>query len=119
MVAKKRASKRQTLQTKYKIVKRTQQHHRRLKKGATLQSGRKKSEAMSIPNSWPYKEDLLKEVRAAKERMEELRVRQKEKRQEEVVSYQHLSYLETTHIHTYSALHACIISYPSLAYASC
>lgn len=90
MVAKKRKSKRQTLQVKYKIVKRTKEHHRRLKKGAVLHgaSGRnkKKKELTSIPNNWPYKEDLLKEIQAAKDKMEDVKQRQKEKRQEEIVN---------------------------------
>ena len=69
MVAKKRKSKRQTLQVKYKIQKRTKQHHKRLKKGAVLHSGAKrKKPELSIPNSWPYKEDLLKEIQSAKVR---------------------------------------------------
>ena len=36
MVPKKRASKRQTLQGKYRIVKRTKEHKKRLKKGAIV-----------------------------------------------------------------------------------
>ena len=84
MVAKKRKSKRQTLQTKYKIVKRTKEHHERLKKGKGQSSGLKKTKD-HIPNQWPYKEDLLKEIQAAKDKMEEVRLRQKEKRREEIV----------------------------------
>lgn len=84
MVAKKRKSKRQTLQVKYKIVKRTKEHHRRLNKGAIEGSHRKKINDSHIPNAWPYKEELLKEIQSAKVRMEEFRVRQKEKRQEEI-----------------------------------
>lgn len=67
MVAKKRKSKRQTLQVKYKIERRTKQHRRRLKKGEVQHSGaRKKKAELSIPNNWPYKEDLLKEIQTAK-----------------------------------------------------
>jgi nuclear GTP-binding protein len=86
MVAKKRKSKRQTLKQKYKIVKRTKEHHRKLKKGAVLHTSTKKKTENHIPNAWPYKEDLLKEISAAKDRMEEVRVEQKQKRQEEIVS---------------------------------
>jgi nuclear GTP-binding protein len=85
MVAKKRASKRQTLQQKYKIIKRTKQHHKKLKKGALLGNRRRKVVENSIPNAWPYKEQLLKDIQAAKDRMEEVKARQKEKRAEEVV----------------------------------
>jgi nuclear GTP-binding protein len=85
MVAKKRKSKRQTLQVKYKIIKRTQQHHRRLKKGAMLNSGgKKKKPELSIPSAFPHKEQLLKDIQAAKEKMEGLKQRSKEKRAEEV-----------------------------------
>lgn len=94
MVAKKRKSKRQTLQQKYKIIKRTKEHHRKLKKGkitATAnQSQRKqalKRAENRIPNAWPYKEELLKEIEDAKERMETMKVLQKQKRKEEMVSF--------------------------------
>ena len=87
MVAKKRKSKRQTLQTKYKIVKRVKEHNKRLKKGSlTIGSKSKKSADNHIPNAWPYKEDLLNEIHNAKAKMEELRLRSKEKRKEEIVS---------------------------------
>lgn len=88
MVAKKRKSKRQTLQTKYKIVKRVKEHNKRLKKGSlTIGSKSKKSADNHIPNAWPYKEDLLNEIQLAKAKMEELRLRQKDKRKEEIVSF--------------------------------
>lgn len=90
MVAKKRKSKRQTLQQKYKIIKRTKQHHKKLKKGAFSQgtnTGRtKKRTENRIPNAWPFKEDLLKEIQHAKEALEEKKLRQKEQRREEMVS---------------------------------
>jgi nuclear GTP-binding protein len=93
MVAKKRKSKRQTLQQKYKIVKRTKEHHRKLKKGKITSTANQlqrknkmKREENRIPNAWPYKDELLKEIQSAKERMEEVKQRQKEKRKEEVVS---------------------------------
>ncbi len=82
MVAKKRPSKRITLQQKYKIQKRTKEHHRRLKKGVKTVANKKK-QADTIPNAWPYKEDLLKQIKEAREKMEEVKQRQKEKRKEE------------------------------------
>jgi hypothetical protein len=87
MVAKKSKSKRQSLQQKYKIKKRTKEHHKRLKKGRlNLEGKRKKNEDQFIPNSWPYKEDLLKEIQVAKEKMEAMKLRHKEKRNDEIVS---------------------------------
>jgi nuclear GTP-binding protein len=83
MVAKKRASKRQTLSQKYKIKKRVVEHHKRLKKGVlTGKGGKAKKVQDSIPNAWPFKEDLLKEIQVAKDRMEEVRLQQKERRRE-------------------------------------
>ena len=59
MVAKKRKSKRQTLQQKYRIVKRTKEHKKRLKKGALLNThSKKKNDDNHIPNAWPYKEEV-------------------------------------------------------------
>lgn len=85
MVAKKRKSKRQTLQQKYKIVKRVQEHKKRLKKGVVVGKLKNKRKVDSIPNAWPYKDDLLKEIAVAKEKMEEVKQKQKDKRQELMV----------------------------------
>jgi len=86
MVPKKRKSKRQTLQNKFRIVKRTKEHKKRLKKGAITNFKPKAKPENRIPNAWPYKEDLLREIRNAKDKMEEMKIRQKEKRKEEIVS---------------------------------
>ena len=87
MVAKKRASKRQTLQQKYKIQKRVKEHHKRLKKGVLVRTGKKnKGQDNRIPNDWPYKGELLQEIAQAKEKMELVKQRQKEKRSETMVS---------------------------------
>jgi nuclear GTP-binding protein len=83
MVAKKRASKRQTLQTKYKIVKRTKQHEKRVKKGLLKKFSNKQKASDHIPNAWPYKEDLLMQIKAAKEKMELVKQAKKEKVREE------------------------------------
>ena len=88
MVPKKRKSKRQTLQAKYRIVKRTKEHHKRLSKGAIVNYSKKKVDENRIPNNWPHKEDLLKEIQSAKDKMVEAKQRQKEKRKEELVSKQ-------------------------------
>mmetsp|Transcript_30441 Transcript_30441/g.50961 ORF Transcript_30441/g.50961 Transcript_30441/m.50961 type:complete len:585 (-) Transcript_30441:126-1880(-) len=85
MVAKKRKSKRQSLQQKYKIVKRTKEHNKRLKKGAITNQHLSKKARDTIPNAWPYKEDLLREIQTAKDRMEATKAAQKEKRREEMM----------------------------------
>lgn len=87
MVAKKSKSKRVTLQKKYKIQKRTKEHHKRLKKGRLEGTFKKKNNDNFIPNAWPYKEDLLKKIKNAQEKMEILKIQQKEKRVEDRVSY--------------------------------
>ena len=98
MVAKKRKSKRQTLQQKFRIQKRVKQHNKKLKKGLlTNGTAKKKKMDNHIPNAWPYKEQLLKEIQQAKDKMEEAKIRQKEKRREEIVS-------QCFHT-TYTALH--------------
>jgi nuclear GTP-binding protein len=89
MVAKKRKSKRTTLQTKYKIQKRTKEHHKRVAKGVVEGNGgrgKKKSAKDSIPNAWPHKEDLLLQIKAAQEKMEAMKERQKEKRKQEILA---------------------------------
>lgn len=86
MVAKKSKSKRQTLQTKYKIIKRVKQHEKRLKKGTIANKYKKKSDDNRIPSQWPYKEQLLNEIQAAKDRAEVAKEEQKAKRQAEIVS---------------------------------
>ena len=83
MVPKKRASKRQTLQSKYRIVKRTKEHKKRLKKGAIVNTKNKSSTQNHIPNNWPYKADLLKEIQQAKDNMEAAKIRMQEKRKED------------------------------------
>jgi nuclear GTP-binding protein len=83
MVAKKRKSKRTTLQQKYKIQKRTKEHHKRIKKNA-ITTLRKKKVDNTIPNAWPHKEELLGQIKAAKEKMELVRLQQKEKRKLEL-----------------------------------
>jgi len=88
MVKKKGKSKRQTLKQKYKIEKRVTEHHRKLRKEAKRAeiSGhgtqKKKKRDPGIPNQWPFKEDLLKQIERAKEAMEQRKENQKEERKQ-------------------------------------
>lgn len=81
-MAKKRASKRQTLHQKYKIKKRVKDHHAKLKKGRLV--GRHKTKAVDnrIPSAWPYKAELLNEIQRAKDKLERTKTEAKEKRAE-------------------------------------
>lgn len=97
MVAKKRKSKRVTLQQKYKIIKRVKEHHRRVKKGAIVNHSKKKKDDNHIPNDWPYKRELLEEISAAKMRAEEAKAHNKEKRRELMVYKRTLS-LSHSHV---------------------
>eukprot|EP01035_Chromulina_nebulosa_P021020 gene21020-27243_t len=85
MVAKKSKSKRLTLQKKYKVERRTKEHHRKLKKGKINGTVKSKQKDNFIPNSWPYKEELLKEIKLAKEKMEMNKIKLKEKKREEQI----------------------------------
>jgi nuclear GTP-binding protein len=85
MVAKKRKSKRQTLQVKYKIQKRSKEHRKRVKKGVIVNNGKKQKVDNHIPSAWPYKEELLREIQTAKDAMEAEAARQKDLKAEEQV----------------------------------
>ena len=71
MVKKKRQSKRMSLHDKYKIVKRSNEHHRkerRLAKKRALAGGvTQKRKDPGIPNLWPFKEQLLRKMKASQE----------------------------------------------------
>ena len=87
MVSKKYKSKRQTLAQKYKIKKRVKEHGKRIKKGVLVNTKiKKQKDDNRIPNDWPYKAELLHEIKVAKERMEAVKLKQKEKRAELMVS---------------------------------
>lgn len=85
MVKKKGKSKRTTLQDKYKIKKRTAETHRKQKKQAKRDAAagkvKQKRKDPGIPNSWPFKADLLKEIQRTRERQQEIQRKVKEERQ--------------------------------------
>jgi nuclear GTP-binding protein len=80
MVAKKRASKRQTMHQKYKIKKRVKDHHSKLKKGTIVGHRKGKTADNRIPSAWPYKAELLGEIQRAKDKLEQTKADAKEKR---------------------------------------
>jgi len=73
MVKKKGKSKRITLKDKFKIQKRTKETHRKIQKQAKRDARNgvvrnvKKPKDPGIPNSWPFKQDLLNEIAKARE----------------------------------------------------
>mmetsp|Transcript_2280 Transcript_2280/g.2763 ORF Transcript_2280/g.2763 Transcript_2280/m.2763 type:complete len:106 (-) Transcript_2280:315-632(-) len=73
MVKKKGKSKRTTLADKYKIQRKVTETHRKRKKMAKrdLKAGivrhDKTKKDPGIPNSWPFKQELLQEIRKSRE----------------------------------------------------
>ncbi|KAL6774168.1 hypothetical protein ACKKBG_A24010 [Auxenochlorella protothecoides x Auxenochlorella symbiontica] len=62
-------SKRTTLKHKYKVLRKVKEHHRKKRKEAK-KLGLKKREPKDpgIPNAWPYKQELIQQLTAQKER---------------------------------------------------
>mmetsp|Transcript_121299 Transcript_121299/g.238336 ORF Transcript_121299/g.238336 Transcript_121299/m.238336 type:complete len:552 (-) Transcript_121299:29-1684(-) len=90
MVKKKGKSKRTTLKDKYKIKRRVAETHRKRKKEAKRDAKngvvkvRQEKRDPGIPNSWPFKQDLLKDIQRARERQQTQQAEKKEKRKEEL-----------------------------------
>mmetsp|Transcript_54559 Transcript_54559/g.132468 ORF Transcript_54559/g.132468 Transcript_54559/m.132468 type:complete len:562 (+) Transcript_54559:112-1797(+) len=91
MVKKKGKSKRITLKDKYKIQRRVVETGRKRKKqakkdaknGVVRQSDLKKRDP-GIPNSWPFKQELLKDIARARERQQQQQQDKKDKRKSEL-----------------------------------
>eukprot|EP00934_Nitzschia_sp_Nitz4_P007405 Nitzschia sp. Nitz4//scaffold56_size114212//104156//105784//NITZ4_003970-RA/size114212-processed-gene-0.15-mRNA-1//1//CDS//3329554766//7395//frame0 len=90
MVKKKGKSKRTTLKDKYKIQRRVAETQRKRKKLAKrdAKNGVVKVDQTKrdpgIPNSWPFKQDLLKDIQRSRERQQQQVQLKKEKRKEEL-----------------------------------
>ncbi|GMH56471.1 hypothetical protein TrST_g9027 [Triparma strigata] len=85
MVKKKGKSKRTSLKDKYKIERRVVQKHRKDRKEAKKNPGKfnnKSKKDPGIPNSWPFKEEMLKEVERAKEKEKQRREEMVERNRE-------------------------------------
>ncbi|KAK6591159.1 hypothetical protein RS030_101611 [Cryptosporidium xiaoi] len=81
MKIKKSTSKRVPLARKYKIEKKVSQHRKKMKKIAKkstfLKNKKGKTKELSIPNMWPFKEQMLNDM---KEMKEKLRVEKEKKK---------------------------------------
>jgi len=85
MVKKKYKSKRTSLKDKYKIQRRVVETHRKARKqskrdaknGINQHKGNKDP---GIPNSWPFKQELLEEIEQAREQAAERKLKEKENR---------------------------------------
>uniref|UniRef100_A0A7S2PN85 CP-type G domain-containing protein n=1 Tax=Skeletonema marinoi TaxID=267567 RepID=A0A7S2PN85_9STRA len=85
MVKKKGKSKRIALKDKYKIQRRVVESHRKDRKQAKRDSKagivrHNKKKDPGIPNSWPFKQELLQNIRQSNERMEQRKLEEKERR---------------------------------------
>lgn len=85
MVKKKGKSKRITLKDKYKIQRRVVETHRKNRKQAKRDAKagivrHDKKKDPGIPNSWPFKQELLQSIQREKERAENRKLEEKERR---------------------------------------
>ena len=90
MVKKKGKSKRSTLKDKYKIQRRVVEKGRKQRKQAKrdAKSGIVKHDKTKkdpgIPNSWPFKQDLLKDIQRTRERQQQLKAEEKERKKSQL-----------------------------------
>eukprot|EP00163_Fabomonas_tropica_P016459 TRINITY_DN29518_c0_g1_i1.p1 TRINITY_DN29518_c0_g1~~TRINITY_DN29518_c0_g1_i1.p1 ORF type:complete len:620 (+),score=211.26 TRINITY_DN29518_c0_g1_i1:68-1861(+) len=86
MVPKKHKSKRTSLRQKYKVIRKVNEHRRKLvrlkKKNPHL--AKKKEKDPGIPNTWPHKEELLMEIDNTREAMVAAKELQKKARQDAI-----------------------------------
>ncbi len=72
-------SKRTTLHQKYKVLKKIKEHHRKKAKELRKKGGRvKPPKDPGIPNAWPFKDQLVKELEFERERAEAAKAARKE-----------------------------------------
>ncbi|XP_013410089.1 guanine nucleotide-binding protein-like 3 homolog, partial [Lingula anatina] len=80
----KKRSKRLTCRKKYKIERKVREHNRKKKKEAKNNPNTKsKRKDVAVPNSLPFKEEILKEAEDRKRRLEEEQQRLKDKRKKD------------------------------------
>ncbi|NXD25431.1 GNL3 protein, partial [Spelaeornis formosus] len=78
-----KASKRLSCHKRYKIQKKIREHHRKVRKEAKKRGHKKPKKDPGIPGAAPFKEELLREAEQRKQRLEELKQKQKLDRQKE------------------------------------
>uniref|UniRef100_A0A8C6VFQ9 Guanine nucleotide-binding protein-like 3 n=1 Tax=Naja naja TaxID=35670 RepID=A0A8C6VFQ9_NAJNA len=80
----KKASKRMTCHKRYKIQKKVREHNKKLRKEAKKHKHRKPKKDPGVPNTAPFKEQILREAEHRKQQREELKQKQKLARQKEL-----------------------------------
>ncbi|XP_074862105.1 guanine nucleotide-binding protein-like 3 isoform X1 [Carettochelys insculpta] len=73
-----------TCHKRYKIQKKVREHKRKLRKEAKKRGHKKPKKDPGIPNAAPFKEEVLREAEQRKQRLEELKQKQKLARQKEL-----------------------------------
>lgn len=76
----KKQSKRMSCRKKYKIIKKVAEHKRKLRKEQKKNPKHKKPKDPGVPNSLPFKDEVLREAEQRKQRAIDLRAAQKESR---------------------------------------
>jgi len=68
---------------KYKIQKKVREHNRKVRKEDKLNANKKKSKDPGIPNLYPFKEQLLKQIQEKKEKEEDEKAKRKAQKQKQ------------------------------------
>ncbi|KAG7319207.1 hypothetical protein KOW79_017681 [Hemibagrus wyckioides] len=80
----KKASKRMSCAKRFKIQKKVREHHRKLRKEAKKSGIRRKiKKDIGVPNSAPFKEDVLREAEERKQELEQLKEKNRLEKQKE------------------------------------
>jgi nuclear GTP-binding protein len=79
----KKESKRMSCRKKYKIQKKVREHNRKVRKEEKLNANKKKSKDPGIPNLYPFKEHLLKQIQEKKEKEDDEKAKRKEQKQKQ------------------------------------
>uniref|UniRef100_A0A0F7Z7K0 Guanine nucleotide-binding protein-like 3 n=1 Tax=Crotalus adamanteus TaxID=8729 RepID=A0A0F7Z7K0_CROAD len=79
----KKASKRMTCHKRYKIQKKVREHNKKLRKEAKKHKHKKPKKDPGVPNTAPFKEEILREAEHRKQQREELKQKQKLAHQKE------------------------------------
>ncbi|XP_054713135.1 guanine nucleotide-binding protein-like 3 homolog [Uloborus diversus] len=76
----KKQSKRMSCRKKYKIIKKVAEHNRKLRREQKKNPSKKKPKDPGVPNSFPFKDEIINEALKRKQRAKDLREAQKESR---------------------------------------
>lgn len=78
------SSKRMTCRKKYKIIKKVREHNRKLRKQEKANPNKRAPKDPGIPNLYPFKEQMLKQIEEKKQKEEEMKKKRKEAKKKDV-----------------------------------